>query len=112
MVVLDDDVHGVRHTRGDRPIARIAAAAPPASLPRRDPAGYGRGMDNRELRETFRHYDSNHDGTISLVEFSRLLNALGAGMSDEEVRIGFEALDTDGNHGIDFDEFVRWWNDR
>jgi hypothetical protein len=69
-------------------------------------------MHHRELRETFHHYDSNHDGRISLVEFSRLLQALGAGMSDEEVRIGFEALDTDGNHGIDFDEFVRWWNDR
>lgn len=69
-------------------------------------------MDNRELRETFRHYDSNHDGTISLMEFSRLLSALGAFMSDEEVEIGFQALDTDGNHGIDFEEFARWWNDR
>jgi Ca2+-binding EF-hand superfamily protein len=69
-------------------------------------------MHHRELRETFGHYDNNRDGNISLVEFSRLLQALGAGMSDEEVRIGFEALDTDGNHVIDFDEFVRWWNDR
>jgi Ca2+-binding EF-hand superfamily protein len=33
-------------------------------------------------------------------------------MSDDEVRMGFETLDTDGNHGIDFEEFVRWWNDR
>jgi Ca2+-binding EF-hand superfamily protein len=69
-------------------------------------------MDTRELRETFRHSDSNHDGTISLTEFSCLLNALRAGMSDEELRMGFEVLDTDGNHGIDFDECVRWWNDR
>jgi Ca2+-binding EF-hand superfamily protein len=83
-----------------------------ATLHRRHLAGYTPPMHHRELRETFHHYDSNHDGRISLVEFSRLLQALGAGMNDEEVRIGFEALDTDGNHGIDFDEFVRWWNDR
>lgn len=69
-------------------------------------------MKSRELKETFAHYDRNHDGTISLDEFSRLLDALGAHMSDDEKRMGFSVLDTDGNHGIDFDEFVAWWNDR
>lgn len=69
-------------------------------------------MKHRELRETFHHYDSNHDGSISLAEFARLLDALGAGMHEDELRLGFEALDTDGNHSISFEEFVAWWDDR
>lgn len=69
-------------------------------------------MDKREIRETFKHYDRNGDGRISLDEFSRLLDALGAGMSDAEKRIGFETIDSDGNHAIDADEFALWWTDR
>ena len=66
-------------------------------------------MDKRELRETFDTYDANGDGTISLLEFSRLLEALGAGMSDEELRIGFAEIDTNHSGNIDFKEFAAWW---
>lgn len=69
-------------------------------------------MDQREIRETFKHYDRNGDGRISLDEFSRLLDALDARMSDAEKRIGFEAIDADGNHAIDAEEFMAWWRDR
>ncbi len=66
-------------------------------------------MHKRELRETFDAYDANSDGTISMIEFSRLLEALGAGMSDEEIRIGFAEIDTNHSGSIDFKEFVAWW---
>jgi Ca2+-binding EF-hand superfamily protein len=69
-------------------------------------------MDKRELKETFHHYDRDKNGTISLDEFSRLLDALGAHMSDAEKQMGFSIIDSDGNHSIDFAEFVAWWNDR
>jgi Ca2+-binding EF-hand superfamily protein len=69
-------------------------------------------MDIVELRENFDHFDTNSDGHLSLIEFSRLLDALGAHMSDEEKRLGFGAIDTDGNGGIEFKEFVNWWNER
>jgi calmodulin len=84
----------------------------PPSVSATERARYISAMDMRQLREAFHHADSNHDGRVSLLEFSQLLQTLGAGMSDEELRIGFEALDTDGNGRIDFDEFARWWNDR
>ena len=38
-----------------------------------------------------------------------LLGALGAGMSDEEMRLGFDLIDTDRNGSIDFAEFRVWW---
>ena len=67
-------------------------------------------MDKRELRETFDAYDANGDGSISMIEFSRLLEALGAGMSDEEIGIGFAEIDTNHSGSIDFKEFVAWWD--
>jgi calmodulin len=65
-----------------------------------------------EIREIFDHFDKDGNGTIEAVEFAALLQALGADMEDAEVAIGLEALDTDGNGRIDFDEFVSWWADR
>jgi len=70
-----------------------------------------RAMNKRDLRETFKQYDANGDGTISLLEFSRLLQALGAGMTDEELRIGFAEIDTDHSGSIDVEEFIAWWLD-
>lgn len=65
-----------------------------------------------ELRENFNHFDSDHDGHIDRSEFGRLLEALGAGGSQEECDIGFEAIDRDANGTIEFREFSRWWSDR
>lgn len=65
-----------------------------------------------ELREAFRQCDSNNDGYIQFGEFVTLLDNLGAGMSSDEVRIGFNAVDTDDDQLIDFREFLAWWNDR
>lgn len=69
-------------------------------------------MEPSELRETFDHFDGDKNGKIDLAEFSDLLEAIGAGMSGTDAKIGFDAIDTDGNHTIDFGEFVAWWNDR
>ena len=65
-----------------------------------------------EVREIFEHFDKDGNGTIESDEFRNLLNALGAGMEDEEIAIGLDALDTNRNGRIDYDEFVAWWADR
>lgn len=62
-----------------------------------------------ELREDFEFNDANHDGRIQFSEFAALLGGLEADMSDEEARIGFDEIDTDGDEAIGFDEFVAWW---
>lgn len=66
-------------------------------------------MDERELRETFEHYDEDGNGLIDIDEFATMMEALEAGMSRQEIEIGFEFIDRDGNGLIDFDEFVSWW---
>ena len=66
----------------------------------------------REIRETFDHFDRNGNGTIEVGELARLLEALGASLSAEELAAGLEALDTNRNGLVDFDEFVAWWSDR
>jgi len=62
-----------------------------------------------ELRETFNYNDANGDGVLSYEEFVRLMTELEAGLSLEEVKIGFDEIDADRNGSIGFDEFVAWW---
>ena len=38
-----------------------------------------------------------------------LLGNLEAGMSDEEMRLGFREIDANRNGVISFEEFRRWW---
>ena len=62
-----------------------------------------------ELREDFEHFDRDHDGLMEYGEFMQFLEALDAGMSAEECRIGFHEIDADLDGAIEFEEFVDWW---
>ncbi len=68
--------------------------------------------DHSELRETFDHFDGDDNGSIDKGEFTNLLDALSADMSAEEVTIGFDIIDTNGNGRIEFHEFYNWWANR
>lgn len=77
---------------------------------------YSKSMGNsrhpasgRELREEFVVADRDHDGRINLGEFASLLRGLEAGMSAQELHIGFHEVDTDADGLIDFQEFLEWW---
>ena len=67
---------------------------------------------HEEIRETFDHFDRDGNGTIDVGEYVHLLKALGANSSAEEVAAGIEALDSNRNGRIDFEEFSTWWSDR
>jgi Ca2+-binding EF-hand superfamily protein len=69
-------------------------------------------MDNQEMKEIFDHFDGDGNGLIDRKEFSKLLDALGADMSPDELAIGFELIDVDHNGLIDFREFATWWHER
>lgn len=62
-----------------------------------------------EARELFNHYDGNHSGTIEAAEFSRICEALGMEMDDEQLRIGLSIVDADNDGRIGWDEFLSWW---
>jgi Ca2+-binding EF-hand superfamily protein len=62
-----------------------------------------------ELREAFEYNDRDSDGRIDQDEFIAMLDELDAGMSNGDMAIGFQDIDTNDDQLIDFDEFVAWW---
>lgn len=56
----------------------------------------------------FAMVDSNDDGYIDAMEFKRLIRGRGIEMNDLEVEVALEALDTNNDKRIDFQEFVEW----
>ncbi|HUQ51706.1 MAG TPA: EF-hand domain-containing protein, partial [Gammaproteobacteria bacterium] len=58
-----------------------------------------------ELREAFDYNDRDGDGRIQLAEFSDMLDELEAQMTENEIEIGFQDIDTDDDGRIDFQEF-------
>lgn len=65
--------------------------------------------DIARLREDFDYYDQNGNSRIGYDEFKRFLNALDAGMTEDDCRTGFAEIDTDHDGAIEFEEFVNWW---
>lgn len=68
--------------------------------------------DEDELRELFEACDTNGNGTLQFGEFSRFIDSVGAGISEQECRIGFGEIDSDRDGHIDFGEFLDWWQER
>ena len=65
---------------------------------------------HRELIQEFAAADRDNDGRIDFEEFRLLLEGLEAGMSIDEMKIGFREVDADRDGRIDCREFVDWWS--
>jgi len=65
-----------------------------------------------EIREIFKHFDNDGNGTMEARELAKLLTTLGGDDAADELDAAMEALDVDHNGTIDFNEFVAWWTDR
>lgn len=76
-------------------------------MPDRNPR---HSVASRELIQEFAAADRDKDGRIDFGEFKLLLEGLDAGMSIEEMQIGFREVDADRNGLIDCREFVDWWS--
>jgi Ca2+-binding EF-hand superfamily protein len=63
----------------------------------------------RELKEEFAVADRDRDHRLNYAEFASLLQGLEAGMSTQELQLGFREIDTDTDGFIDFQEFIDWW---
>ncbi len=70
-----------------------------------------RSLRRSEAREIFNHYDRNKNGNIDKPEFFALSEAIGPGMTPEELEIGWAEIDRNGNGRISFDEFFAWWSE-
>nr|WP_174256931.1 EF-hand domain-containing protein [Myxococcus xanthus] len=65
-----------------------------------------------EVLDIFQRYDRDRTGTIDRAEFARLLEALGQNISDDELEIAVDIVDTDRTGKISWNEFKAWWNSR
>ncbi len=65
-----------------------------------------------ELLDIFQRYDRNRTGSIERREFARLLEALGQNITDEELEIAMDMVDTERTGKISWQAFKAWWTSR
>ena len=61
------------------------------------------------LKARFDDVDGDGDGAIDQAEFAQLLDSLGAGYGEAQVRAAFNDLDRDESGRIELEEFRKWW---
>ncbi|EGG17320.1 actin bundling protein [Cavenderia fasciculata] len=61
----------------------------------------------KEFKEQFNKFDENGDGSISAVELTKILNALGEKVTGLQVRDMIKEVDTDNSGSIEFEEFIK-----
>jgi Ca2+-binding EF-hand superfamily protein len=69
-------------------------------------------MSTDPLRDRFERVDQDGNGKIDEPEFARLLDDLGVGYDDAQIRAAFAAIDADQSGHIELEEFRSWWTDR
>ena len=65
-----------------------------------------------EIKENFDFFDDDANKKLDFNEFRHVVNAVGGGIHEDELKIGFEIIDKDNSGFIDFNEFVSWWENR
>ncbi|KAJ2809423.1 hypothetical protein H4R20_000148 [Coemansia guatemalensis] len=61
--------------------------------------------EDAELREAFKVFDTDGNGTISIDELGKVMESLGEKLTVDELHAMFAEADKDGNYQIDFYEF-------
>ena len=59
-----------------------------------------------EFKDTFRLFDKDGDGNITLAELGAVMKSLGQNPSETEIQDMMNEVDSDGNGMIDFPEFL------
>lgn len=108
----------------NKPAAKKAAPTKPAPAKRkgtpRNPPMHGKvwhpeledELEQDEVFEIFKVYDTDGSGSIDRAEFSRLLEALGQTPSEEELAIALDVVDANHSGRISWAEFKTWWENR
>ena len=60
--------------------------------------------------DTFRHFDADNNGYISIDEFKYILKMVDSPLSDKDVKEIFDTFDVSRDGKIDYKEFVAFWN--
>ena len=67
----------------------------------------GSSQEN-ELRERFKLFDKNNDGTITREELRQCMVQLGEKLSEEDINEMMDDADKNGDGVIDYDEFIKY----
>ena len=59
-----------------------------------------------EFKEAFALFDKDHSGSISSSELATVMRSLGLSPSEAEVADLMNEIDVDGNHKVEFSEFL------
>lgn len=65
-----------------------------------------------EAFEIFKRFDRDGSGSIDRGELSRLLEALGQPIDEDELAIALDVIDTNASGRISWAEFEAWWSAR
>ena len=69
-------------------------------------------LDYDEMLTYFTNFDSNKNCLLEFSEFAELIRSLGLNMDHEQLKDGFDKIDTGNNNVIDFEEFMAWWGEQ
>ncbi len=65
-----------------------------------------------EVFEVFKSFDRDGSGSIDRDELTRLLEALGQDLPEEELAVALEVIDINHSGRISWEEFKAWWSAR
>ena len=68
------------------------------------------GKREGDIRQTFRTFDENRDGTLNKAELRNGLNRFNFGLSDNDIDRLMLLLDRDGSDSVSYDEFIKVLN--
>ena len=58
------------------------------------------------IRELFRQFDRDNNGTLTIVELKGMLGMINISVADPYLEAVIKQLDKNGNGGVEFEEFV------
>lgn len=58
------------------------------------------------IRNVFKSFDRNGDGTVSVAEIGDVLRKLGRNLTDEELQHKIALMDKNGSGRVEFEEFI------
>jgi hypothetical protein len=88
---------------------KVAARRPPMHVYVSHPELYEGDAEHSEAFEVFKSFDRDGSGSIDRGEFARLLEALGQGITEEELNVALDVVDSNHSGRISWPEFLTWW---